>query len=357
MGLTGSSLFGTGARLAAGKESTWGTGVTVTDVIPFTSESISPEQVFLQSDYLAGRVGREIATASVQKAAGTVAFEPVIDVIAGDPLGWELILLAALGSGTWDAANSVTKYVPASTLPSLTLGIAKTVSVWEMAGAKVNSWEITGAFEQQLTGSADFVGRRVLRTGQSGITNTTTTIVTNLTPTAKPSLLDLKDGVFRIGTHGDALAAADKMGISSFTLRGNNALTDAAFATPEDTGGHTDATFSLEHVRNDYRSFELEIGIARYHEDTLLDWAYNGTALQCDLTFTVGSLYISFLLPYVKILATPTAPVDGPGAVQTSAVLTALVNGSTNTDMAFADATAITGEIGVEVKSNRTAAP
>jgi len=358
MSITGTPSTGIGSRLTLGKESTWGTGVTVTDLFPYLNESISQEGTFLQNDHMSGRVGREIAQLSTKSVSGAINFEPVLDTIAGDPYGWELILLAAMGTATWDATNSLNKYTLANTLAtSLTAAINKEVAIWEFTGLKVTSLEISGAFGGSLTAVANVIGKRRYITGDAGITNTTTTVVTNIAPTAKPDLLDLKDATFRLGAQGAALAASDKFAIGSFTLRINNGLSDAQFATCEDTGGHTDPVYTLEPARNDYRAIEFEFTIPRYADNQTFTWESGDTALQADLKFAVGSKQFNVYMPNVKFMESPQAPVSGPGLTAVSGKLTCLVNGGTNTDMTFTDTAAITNEIGIELKTARTAAP
>lgn len=357
MAITDAAAFGQEIRMAAAKETTWGTGVAITDVITFLTEDINRNQQFLQSEYNSGRVGREQAIASVKEAAGQVGFEAVYDTIAGDPFGWELILLAAMGAGTYDGVNSLTQYTLANSLDeSLTIAMNKTVSAWEMVGAKCSQLTLTGQVGGKVTGNANFVGKTVYLTGDAGITNSAAAIDA-LAPTAKPNHVLLQEGIFRIGTvAGGALSATEQVAISEFELTIDNALTDATFATPENTG-HTDALFSIEHVRNNIRQITLRIVIPRYTANTFFGWADGDTLLQADLVFDNGSESLAILMPTLKITESPTAPTSGPGAISHEIVLTALVNGGTNTNMTLTDATAIANEMAIEVTSNRTAAP
>lgn len=358
MGLTDNAAVGRTTRLTAAKESTWGTGIAVTDLITYLTENMTRNQQNVLAEYHASRVGLEDADPTTIDPRATITFEAAFDRIAGDPIGWELFLLAAMGTATWDAANSLNQYTMADTLStSLTLAAAKTVSIWEMIGAKVTALELAGNMDDgKVIGTVELLGKNLLRTGDAGIVNTTTTVNTNITPTAKPPLVLVKDAIFRIDTLGSALAAADQFGISSFRLRIENALTENDYATPENTG-HTNATHRLEPIRNNIRRVMLEVDVKRYTTDDPFDWVNAGTNLQCDLKFSRGSDELNILIPVAKVLEEPSAPVEGPGAVIQAFKLDAIINNGTNTDLEFQDSTAISKELGIEVKSTRTAAP
>ena len=345
---------GYASRCALGVESTWGTGVAVSELIPFTSESINRVIAQLESEYLDGNAGRRSLTNSVVSPAGDLECELVWDEIATAIVGIERLLTGGLGTGTWDAVNSLTQFTLANTISrSYTLAFNKSVSVWESLGAKINTLKISGSAGEKVMLSAGIMAKNLLRTGDAGITNAAAAL-TSLAPANIPQNIVFDDCVFRLADQANAIAGGDAFAIDSFEVNVNNNFSEHQFSTTDATV--TSALYSHEFLRNGRRETTLSITMPRYTADTIFTWLNSGTALQADLIFTSGSYIFTILLPNIKVTGDPTAPVSGPELIAPSFNFTCLLNPGTNTDMTLTDTTAITGELAIEVTSARTSA-
>jgi len=341
---------GYAARAAIGKETSWGSAVTVGQMLPFTSESIEKAITKLASEYLDGSPARRGLTNSAISVQGDLSGEVIFDTTGGTMTFEQLIYAAVMNAGTRDATNGLNKYTPATgDGVQHTIAFEKDVSVWEIPGAKVNTLEISGEADSKIVFTAGIIGKTLLRTGDTGIVNNTAAF--DAISYTDPTVLTFKDAVFRIGDQVDALAAGDQVTIDQFTFTINNNLTDPQFASED--ASHTDADLTLEPVRNGFREVTLKIRIPRYTSDQLFTWDKNGTALQADLKFTVGSYQFNLLIPHLQINESPKASVGGV-EVYPIEVSFQLFKNNSNSFMTFQDGTAITYEFGIEVKSDRT---
>lgn len=339
-------------RGVAGKESTYGTGVTVDNIIPFLSESLNRAVTKIQAAYLDGSASVQDIRNSVIEATGDMEFELVYDEIAGAIIGNDLLFHAMLGSSAFDTTHN--EFSPTLQLDeSLTIALSKGVSVWEILGAKINTWEISGKAQENIVGSLSLIGQNLLRTGDAGIVNAAAAIAA-LNPTNRPTQLAFDDLVFRIGAHGAALANSDRVQISEFSLSGNNNLTEPEWASPAENGN---ALLTLEPIRNGKREITLSITVPRYAADTFFTGLNANTAYQAELLFQFsGTKEVNIYLPNIRVTE-GDAPTGGPESITQSFTFQAIRNGSTNTDMAYTNATAITEEIGIETENARTTAP
>ena len=346
---------GFASRCALGVESSWGGAVAFTELVPFTSESINRAIAQIQSQYLDGKAGLRSLKNSSISVVGALEGEMVYDEITGGIIGIERLISSALGTGTWDAANSLTKYTLAEALTkSYTIGFNKQTSVWEIAGAKVNNLKISGNAGEAIKFSADIIGRNLLRTGDTGIVNAAAAI-TGIAPTNVPSLVYFDDLIFRLADQSNGLVSGDRFSISGFELSINNNLSDSTFATIDST--NTDIDLTLEPERNGFREITLSITMPRYTADTIFDWLNADTGLMADLLFTpTGGDLLSIFLPNIKVGGDPTAPIGGAEIIEASFNFTGLRNAGTNSYLTLTDTTAIAEELAIECKSNRTSA-
>ena len=342
------------SRCALGVESSFATAVAVTEIIPFTSESINKAIQQLESQYLDGNVGRRGLKNSVVSVLGTLECELVWDDDTGDPIGLERILRGVLGASARDSGNSLNQYKTAAAIDDIyTICFNKAVSNWEIVSAKFNTLTLAGESGGKGTLSTDIIGYNLLRTGDAGITNAIAA-VTGLSNTDQPENLVFDDMVFRIADQANAIASGDQYKIDTFEVVVNNNLSEPEFSTI--ASGHTNSLLTLEPVRNGQREVNLAITLPRYDSDQLFTWLNAGTALQADLKFTSGSYEYNVLLPNIKIMGDPTANIGGAELVKPTFNIMALRNAGINTDMKFQDADVITDEIGVECKSGRSSA-
>lgn len=343
------------ARCALGDETSFQTAVAVTEVIPFTSESINRAIEQLASEYLDGSAGRRRITNSVISIGGGLESELVWDEETGDPVGLEKLIRGFMGASARDAGNGLNKYYFADTLAneSFTIVFNKQTSAWEVVSAKVNTMTISGSAGGKCMFSTELIAYNLLRTGDAGITNAIAA-VTALSPTNIPQNIMFDDMVFRVADQDNAIASGDQYKISNFELSGNNSLSESEFSTVDST--HTNNLLTLEPLRNGFRELTLSIEIPRYTSDQFFTWLNNNTALQADLKFSSGSYEFNILLPNIHVAGDPTANIGGAELIKPTINFVALMNNGTNTDMTFQDTTAITDEMGIECKSGRSSA-
>lgn len=344
--------IGLTSRCAIGVESTWGTGIAVSELIPFSSESINKTITQLESLYLDGYAGRRRITNSTVKVAGTLAAELIWDEITTGIIGVERLIKGALGSAARDAGNSLNKYYCDEALDeSYTLAFNKQVSVWEAQGTKISKLTISGKAGDKVLISADIMSRNLYRTGDAGIVNASAAI-TGISPAVIPINVMFDDLVIRVADQANALATGDRFAIDSFELVVDNRPSEHTFSSPDATV--TDALYTHEFLRDNFRLVELSISLPRYTTDQFFTWLNSETALMADLKFASGSYQFNILLPNIKMKGDPAANIGGPTLVAPKYNFACLRNGGTNTYLPFQDATQIVDEIGIEAKSART---
>lgn len=345
---------GHASRCALGVESTFGTAVAVTELIPFTSESVNKLIALIESEYLDGSPARKNLQNGPISIQGDLSGEMVYDEISGGIIGIERLIRGVMGNSARDAANSLNQYFFANEVDDhYTLAFNKQVSAWESQSIKFGSLEISGNIgEKVLFTVGNMIAHDLKRTGDAGIINAIAAI-TGISPSNIPSNLILSDNVFRIGDTANALASGDQYCIDGFTFSINNNLTEPTFAT--ECTNNSDPDTTLEPVRNGFREVTLQIRLPRYESDQFFTWQNSGTALQADFKFTLGSYEFNILIPYLKVEA-PSAVIGGPELIKPEINFISLRNAGRNTYMTFQDSDAITDETGIECKSARTSA-
>lgn len=343
------------ARCALGVESSFRTAVAVSEIIPFSSESINRVINQLMTEYLDGNVGLKGLRPSTIEITGTLEGELVWDEEAGDPIGIERILRGSMGGSARDGANALNQYTLANTIDEIyTICFNKQTSNWEIVSGKFNTLGLSGEAGEKIMFSTDVIAYNLLRTGDAGITNAIAA-VTGLSNTNQPTNITFNDLVFRIADQGDAIAAADEYKISSFDFVMNNNLSEPEFSTKENAG-HTDNSLTLEPVRNGFREIEFSITLPRYESDQFFTWLNNNTPLQADLKFASGSYEFNIYLPNIYVGGEPTAAIGGAELIRHEVPIKLIRNAGTNTNMTLQDSTAITEEFAIEAKSGRTTA-
>jgi len=351
-------------KVAVKKQTTFGTAVSVSSLLPFTSEALRKKIELVESEMLDGTYGKKQLYQGFESAGGDLGGEAVFDIVTTDPYGWEHLIEAALGSANYNTNLSANVFTTAASLPLLTVAALKyfgsTGKVIELRSAKVNTLEVSGAVGTaggKVSWTASLVGEKLLRTGESGIVNTTSTFGA-ITPEAKPQPLLMSKLKLYLGDQDDALDISDTFGVEEFTLTINNNLSDDTFSSYVD-GDHENATLPLEHERDGRMEVTLRLVRPRLSDTLLVDWYRQGTSLQAKLRFdsVTGSKYHEIYLPYLKITEDPAADVDGPGLLKEEVTLTAVYNTDYLNDTMLIDSSAIFGPIAWVAKSYRTAVP
>jgi len=344
---------GAASRAALGVESTWGTGVAFTELIPFTSESISKVIQMLETEYLDGSAGRRSLLSSLIEALGDLSGEMVFDEISGGIIGIERLLRGSMGASAWDATNSLSQYTLNSTIDdSYTIGFNKQVSAWEVQGAKFKTLNLSGEAGGIIKFAVGCIAEDLYRTGDAGIINAIAAI-TGISPSNSPTPIAFDDLVFRIGDQANALASGDQYAINNFSLTLDNKLTDPTYASVDSS--HTNSKQTLEPIRNGLREVGFQIQIPRYTSDQFATWQNAHTPLQADFIVTNGGYELNIFIPnlYISNLG---APIAGAEVIALDVEFMAIRNAGANTYMTLTDATAITEELAIEAKSNRTSA-
>lgn len=343
---------GASSKLALGKETTWGNGVSANEIIPFDSESIEKSINQIESAYLDGSAGKRNLKGSVISDVGDLSGEMVFDEISGGIIGIESILRGSFGNSSRDAANSLNKYFLKSTIDdSYTLAFDKSVSLWEHQGSKFKGITISGQKNESLKFNTSIISKNMFKTGDANIVNSLAGVqgLSSINPT--PMIFD--DLIFRIGDHSNALASADQISINSFEFSLDNNLTDPDFGSK--TQSHTNSKETLEPVRNGLRNLTFKCKLPRYTSDQLFSFFDNGTPLQSDVVVTSGSFKFSLLMPNLYITKI-SAPISDAGLIVVEVEFQLIRNSGKNTFMTFTDSSAISDEAAIEVKSNRTTA-
>ncbi len=339
------------SRCALGFESTWGTGVAVTEVLPFRSESIERAIAQVESEFLDGNAGRRSIKNSLVSITGALEGDLIYDEISGDPIGIERIIRGAMGISARDVGNGINQYTLDNTLPeSYTVAFNKQTSVWEIHGLKWNTLTISGNAGENIQFSSDVIGEDLLRTGDAGIVNAAAAI-TGLSP-VQPTHVHFDDMVIRIADQVDALASGDRYTISSFSFEHNNNLSDPQFGSIN--ASHADSQLTLEPVRNGFRQLDFNITLPRYDTDQFFTWHKANTALQIDIKFATGSFEFNIFIPNCHVGSNPGAPIAGAELIEKTVPFRCVRNAGANTFLTLTDTQAIVEEFAIEAKSNRT---
>ena len=343
------------SQMALGIEAAYRGVVTVDELIPYITESMTHEYVDIPNEVLDGHGGRKLSDRGGKMVRGSFDVDVVVDEIAGDKYGIEALLLATMGSASMVATR--TQYTIINTLATyLTIALNDEVSVTEYISCKFTglTYNVSMGVTPRIT--FRFIAYNRLITGQAGITNTAGDI-TGLSPTNDDPVKHIFDKghcVFRIGDDTNILADGDRMTISNFTLDFDRNLSEPTFATRAHTG-HTDAELTLEPIEDGFRTNSLTFDVPHYDADTYQDWWDDEELLQLDLKFLRSTMEHNIYVPSLQI-KNVSAPIDGPGLIVQT--VTAEFARQEGVIQEFTDGVTVIGEeFGIEIKSNRAAAP
>jgi hypothetical protein len=298
-------------------ESTWGTAVAADTKLPFISEDLNETFQHIANESLVGAGIRQRASQGPREVAG--GFEAYWTYALAQPL-----LKHFFGNHTV-AASADDYYDLQETIDgnSLTVAIAKQVSVHEFAGFKCNELTLTGSPTDGVRiGASGFAKQRSL----SSVLNTSASLAALSEPA---NFVQFHHLVLRIADCVDALASGDAVAVAGFTLTLTRNLEPAM----------VNSQLPLEALENNFREATLELEVPRYTTDQFLTWQASHTLLQADMVFTSGSLVKTIRMPQLTVVSAPPN-VGGPGLIPVTVSLALASNrdaGNANTNMTFTD--------------------
>lgn len=263
---------GFAAKAAVGKEASWGTPVNVSQLIPFTSESLTKEFSRLE-DGILGDVGRRLAEISQIGVNGGIEADLTYT-------GFDILFEAALGSvsGTGTSTDPYIFDLTEDVNESITIAINKQVTVHEYAGCKINNLRIQGSTGDKLTVSIDFLGKSHNRG-----TNATNTDATINGASGFGKRILFSDCSLNV--------AGSVLGFSSFNFQLNNNLTAI----------YENSLEAIEISRNGKREVSLSIEFSRYKDDTFHDYFDLDAEVPIILSATDGTNYFELNIPRARV--------------------------------------------------------
>ena len=320
----GDVLIGTKSKMAGVAETTFGTPLLVTTLIPFVEETLTADYAQDPDPTLCGVAAPQAPEQGVLNTAG----------------GWtemwkftdsNLSLKRFFGQYNAAGANPA-NYTLLEDLDQMgaTYAIDKIVDMWVFSGYKPNVLTISGSPGDNV------------RLAYEGFA--TSLAIDPSSPLNNRARLDSL-GVFTeanirhrhltllIGDYDDALASPDEFFVSSFTLTCNRAL-----ETDE-----VNDEFLQEAIANGWRETSFQIAIPRYQDNVFRSWHANHTDLQATLVFVNGTKSKTIYLPRMQVSQVPLN-VSGPGRSPLNVSFTC----HPNVDNDFGRFADITAEIFIE---------
>lgn len=327
-------------RIGAGLESAFGTGVAITDLIPFTSENLTEEIAHILSDVLKGSAGRDVLDLGPISVTGDLECDVHYTQKSGSSfMGIDLLLAAAMGGTPAYNSGVNTLFLAESPAKTLTLAVNKGVAIWELVSTMIKSFKLAYQSGQPLKTSLNLIAYKLLT---AGTTNGSAQFANLAALTARPA--QFGDTVFRLDAiSGGALTSADSIGLKNATLTFDSNLTDPEHCSPDysvPVGGsyHSDSRYTLQPVRGGFRDVKLELELPRYQTagapnwgTQLETWRAAGTELQFDAvtSMSAGARRVSLLVPRL-VIEKIEAPASGPGVIPQKVTCRCLMNGGTN---------------------------
>ena len=280
---------GYASRLGIGEETSWGTAVAVTQLLPFTSEDLSLEKDKADDPILSGDAGRNLAETLKSRVSGSVetnlTFGSAFDLVFKAALGLQTSDTTAK-TETFDLADDVTDI-----LPSVTIAVDKQVSVHEFAGCKINRLTISSD-GSLLTASFEVLGRSRSRNG----TNTSTQLASAAGYGARIRHADITFKINNVAVN-----------IANFSLTLNNNLQhieeNSELPTNIERAGKREVTLSFE--------------LARYTTDTYAQYLEQDTEIAVEIVATKGNDSLTISLPKV-VVTNAGQPVGGAELIRQS---------------------------------------
>jgi hypothetical protein len=275
----------------------WGASwSTVDEKIPVLTEGLVQSWTRIADESLTGSAGRTASDQGVQAVSGPT--NHILDYNNYDTL-FEMIFGAKSTRTFTLSDDNLNKWVG--------IELEKTVSRWRFWAAKATKLVLSGEADQHVKADFDWIFRDVARSAAAF------PLTDSDLPGARTKVR-FEDLDFWIADHADAIAAGDRIRISSFELEIDRVLVADDYASK--SGTVTDEKKPLEPIPNGFRVVNFKIGIPRYDADTFQDWKDDDEPLQAKMTFTRGGETMVIDLPDLRIVDGADASIDGPERIQ-----------------------------------------
>jgi hypothetical protein len=298
---------GVGAKgfIGFGPETTWGTAVTPTRYIEFLSESLKRNQSGVVSNGIQPYRGATAYKRTTIAPGGDIAFEMC-------PEDVPTLIYHVLGGASTSGSSIYTHTLkPAVSLPTgLTFEIDRDVAYFIYEGSKINTFSMSFAPNEIITGSASVISEN--ETGTIGASGNTPSYSSAEPFTGIQAAVEIDvDG-------GNNSYASQGVMAADFSISND------IFAGKYELGGNKRAAL-MEQKRSVTGKLNIE-----FDDLTLYNLFVNGTSTSLRITLTSdqlisGSTYHSMTIVFPKIVYTGETPVmGGPGIITVDCPFTAL---------------------------------
>ena len=265
------------SRLALALETTYGTAVTVAELIPYLTEGISFQKDRANDKSLTGDAGFNRSFVGVGKYVGPLKcnlaygdLDIMIAAALGATAGVPVIvgIAPALYSNTYSLADEINH--------SFTLAADKAVSIHEWAGCKINKLTLRGTPSNPIEAEFEIVAKTRLLSTDAAYAGNDAADITAATELDVPVVM-FEDLVMLLGDNVNALVAPT----DNFCVGGFELVIDNHLRTDEQTNCGLD-----EPERNERREIKLTLDFPSYSTNNYIDWLVANTILQSSMTFT-----------------------------------------------------------------------
>lgn len=152
-------ISGRDSKAQVGLESTWGTPVSTTIQLPFTSESLAYIPNYIEEDALVGSKTSSRMDVSGVKTEGDISMlvkPDAIGLMLGLTLGEEAV--SDVSSSVHEHAFTPIAGGSAGSLPSFTLNIDRKVSIFQYISQKVNTLSLEASVNDYLRATFSLIG-------------------------------------------------------------------------------------------------------------------------------------------------------------------------------------------------------
>jgi len=290
-----------------GPESTWGTAVTPTRYIEFLSEGLKRNQSGVVSNGIQPYRGATSYKRTTIAPGGDINFEMC-------PEDVPTLIYHALGSASTTGSSIYTHTIkPTIDLPTgLTFEIDRDVAYFIYAGSKINTWSMSFAPNEIITGSVSVSAKT--ETGTIGASGNTASY-----SSASPFT----------GVQAVVQVAGSNFGVMAADFTVSNDIYEGKFEL-----GQNSRAALIEQKRSVTGKLNIE-----FDDLTIYDLFVAGTESTLRITLTSdelisGSTYYSMDIYFPKIVYTGETPtMDGPGIITVDCPFTALYTSSASPEI------------------------
>lgn len=294
---------------------------SVSSMIPFLSESLSPEIARISSNVIDGAAGQRADRRGNQNVNGGIDVEL-------DFTNLTTLLKACFGSessGTFTFID--TEHTP------LTMLIEKTVSRFRAIGAKCDSFSLAGNAGENWMLSSQWKCYNADRSATAFPSISLAAREPWKFDGTKIRLNRISDGALADNSH--------QIYATNISIEVAHGLEEPKFVSRS-----SNANLPIEPLKANWREVKVMLTMARY-EDTanitnveeLIDWEAAESKLQMDITVTGSSNSCVMRFPHMKITQIPNINVSGPEPSEVPIELVGFINNSDNalTNMTFSE--------------------